>query len=155
MNQVMSQLNIRKATEADVEVIARFNRKLCRELEARELDEETITAGVKNLLSRPEQGFHLVAEQDGEVVGCSLITGEWSDWSNGVFWWIKSVYVSTSARRQGVNRKLYDFARELAKGMDDVRGIRVYIGEQNRAATVAYKALGMKELSRRMFEERF
>ncbi len=155
MNRGMSQLSIRKAGEADIQIIAEFNRKLCRELEARDLDEETILAGVGNLLKRPEQGFHLVAELDGEVVGCSLITGEWSDWSNGVFWWVKSVYVSTSARRQGVNRKLYAYARELAKSMDDVRGIRVYIGEQNRAATVAYKALGLKEMPRRMFEERF
>lgn len=155
MNRDMSHITIRPAVEADVDTIANFNRKLCRELEARELDGETIVAGVANLLERPEQGLHLVAELDGELVGCSLITKEWSDWNNGVWWWVKSVYVKPKERRKGVNRKLYDYAREMATKEDEVCGIRVYIREANRAATVAYKALGLRELSRRMFEERF
>ena len=37
-----------------------------------------------------------------------MITFEWSDWRNGVFWWIQSVYVDPAWRRQNVFRRMHE-----------------------------------------------
>ena len=43
-----------------------------------------------------------------------MITYEWSDWRNGLFWWIQSVYVAPDWRRRGVYRGLYEYVQEQA-----------------------------------------
>ena len=37
-------------------------------------------------------------ETIGMPVGALLLTREWSDWRNGWFWWIQSVYVAPEGR---------------------------------------------------------
>ncbi|MBC7805048.1 MAG: GNAT family N-acetyltransferase, partial [Akkermansiaceae bacterium] len=84
---------IRPATAADIPTLAEFNRAMAWETEHRELAPETITQGIKAFLARPDYGFYLVAEIESRLAGCLMVTFEWSDWRNGQFWWIQSVYV--------------------------------------------------------------
>ena len=147
------ELNIRRADERDVETLVEFNRAMARETEALELSAETLTAGVRSLLRRPEYGFYVVAESNGEAVGSLMITYEWSDWRDGLFWWIQSVYVRADFRRRGVYRRLYDFIRDLAAADTTVRGFRLYVEKTNEAAQHTYERLGMSESHYIMFEE--
>ena len=80
---------------------------MAEETEARSLDQATVTAGVAQLFLNSQQGFYLVAEIGNVACGSLMITYEWSDWRNGLFWWIQSVYVEPTARRNGVFRALY------------------------------------------------
>ncbi len=48
------------------------------------------------MLSDPHKGRYFVAEAAGQVVGQLGITLEWSDWRNGNYWWVQSVYVAAS-----------------------------------------------------------
>ena len=72
------------------------------ETEQRKLDPERVLAGVSSLLENPARGTYYVAEasEAGQTViaGQLLITHEWSDWRNGDFWWIQSVYVADPYR---------------------------------------------------------
>ena len=86
-------ISIRPATPEDHPRIVGFNQSMARETEGRELDTAVVAAGVARLLQTPEFGFYLIAEVDGETAGCLMITYEWSDWRNALFWWIQSVYV--------------------------------------------------------------
>ena len=70
-----------------------------------------LRAGVDAVLAEPRHGFYLVAEVDGDAVGCLMITYEWSDWRNGHWWWLQSVYVREEFRRRGIFRALYAEAR--------------------------------------------
>ncbi|NQV64980.1 MAG: GNAT family N-acetyltransferase, partial [SAR86 cluster bacterium] len=79
----------RRATPADVAAIAAFNQAMAQETENKTLATGTILAGVERMISDPSLGFYLVAEADGGPVGCLGITFEWSDWRNGLFWWIQ------------------------------------------------------------------
>jgi len=148
-----SSLTIRSATESDAETIARFNRQMAEETEEKPLDLETVRTGVQAVFDDPGRGFYLVAERAGEVVGALLITFEWSDWRNGRFWWIQSVYVQPDARRRGVYTALHRAVRRRARKTENVCGLRLYVERSNATARETYEALGMTETSYRMYEE--
>jgi GNAT superfamily N-acetyltransferase len=144
---------IRPAAAADAETIASFNEAMAVETEGKALDPATIRAGVRALLSRPDLGLYLVAEEDGRIVGQLMITFEWSDWRNGVVWWIQSVYVRPESRGRGVYRALHARVRSRALADGGVRGLRLYVERENAAAQATYRRLGMRETSYRLFEE--
>ena len=58
-----------------------------------------------------------------------MITYEWSDWRNGVFWWIQSVYVDPAWRRRGVFRRIHETVVSQAKADVKLCGIRLYVGK--------------------------
>jgi GNAT superfamily N-acetyltransferase len=145
-------LGIRRGEARDVETIVAFNRAMAAESEGRDLDAVVARAGVEGLLARPQAGFYLVAESRGQVLGSLMVTPEWSDWRNGFFWWVQSVYVRPEARRRGVYRALYARVGALARQQGDVCGLRLYVERQNLVARATYEALGMAETPYRLYE---
>jgi len=143
---------IRAARRDDAAAIARFNAAMAAETESITLDAATLRAGVEAVLDDPRHGFYLVAEVGGTVVACLMITYEWSDWRNGVVWWIQSVYVLPGARKQGVYAGLYRYIQELAQRDDHVRGIRLYVDRRNAPAQQVYARLGMNGEHYQVFE---
>ena len=146
-------LSIRKAELRDAPAITRFNTAMAHETEGKALMPERIGAGVLRLLNDPSLGFYAVAESGGAVVGCLMVTNEWSDWRNGLFWWIQSVYIEPGFRRQGVYRRLYEFIRELARAEPGICGFRLYVEKDNAAAQRTYESLGMARTHYLVYEE--
>ncbi len=153
------ELNIRKAKQnsREIEKIVDFNIRMAQETENKILDRKTISAGVENLMNHPEWGFYIVAESNRQIVGSLMITYEWSDWRNGLFWWIQSVYVIPEFRRKKVYSRLYQFVKKTAEkhSFDQnltVIGFRLYVEKSNRIAQKTYKTLGMIETSYALFE---
>jgi ribosomal protein S18 acetylase RimI-like enzyme len=145
-------MRIRLATSADATVLVEFNAAMALETEGKNLLPEVIGAGVRGLLDNPVAGFYVLAETE-RVLAALMITKERSDWRNGSFWWIQSVYVRPEARRQGVYRRLYRHVQEMAAQDPQVCGFRLYVERENSAAQAAYAALGMKETRYLVFEE--
>jgi len=152
MEPVNPEIQIRLAQESDADDLAAFNAALALETENRILPPETITAGVRNLLQHPEWGFYIVAESGGRVVACLMITYEWSDWRNGLFWWIQSVYVRPEFRRMGIYRKMYEYIRRAAIADGKVCGLRLYVERDNQKAQTTYSNLGMAKTHYLIFE---
>ncbi len=147
---------IRRAGAADIELLARFNRAMALESEDKPLELARITAGLRHLFAHPQEGHYLVAQSDNGIpVGALLVTYEWSDWRNGRFWWIQSVYVLPEHRRSGVYRALHQHVREAARQSPEVCGLRLYVERENRGAQATYLATGMSETHYRIFEEEF
>ena len=111
-----------------------------------------MNAGVKAQLTDPARGIYHVAEIRGKIVGQLLITYEWSDWRNGNFWWIQSVYVAPEFRGQGIFRALFSHVRSLARARKDVCGLRLYMDVHNGTARRAYERLGMVHTDYQVFE---
>ena len=109
----------------------------------RELEPDLIGRGVAALLNEPTKGRYWLAEQSGQVIGQIMITYEWSDWRNGMLWWIQSVYISQEKRRQGLFSTLYRHVESLARATQDVCGLRLYVENNNLRAQETYLALGM------------
>lgn len=138
-------LHIRRATPADAATVADFNARLAWESEHKRLDPAVLAAGVAAVLADPAKGFYTVAERAGEVVGQVLVTYEWTDWRNGWYWWVQSVYVRADARRGGVFRALYRHLEAVAQADPTVIGLRLYVERENTPAQAVYRSLGMEE----------
>ncbi len=145
-------LTIRRATAADEAVLVTFNTAIAWETEHKRLDPAVLAAGVRAVLADSARGFYTVAERGGEVVGQIMVTFEWSDWRNGWFWWIQSVYVREDARRGGVFRALYREIEQQAVADPTVIGIRLYFERENTRAQATYRALGMSDTEYGMME---
>jgi len=146
-------LFIRPAVEQDTGRLVAFNRAMAKETEQIDLPIETVSAGVAALMEQPQYGFYLVAEVNGEVVGGLMVTYEWSDWRDGLFWWIQSVYVLPAHRGKGIYKRLYAEVRRRAVEQGDVCGFRLYVERENQKAQETYRALGMEETRYKVFEE--
>jgi GNAT superfamily N-acetyltransferase len=150
---------IRQAKLTDTAIIADFNARMALETEQRRLDIERVRNGVHALLSDPAKGAYFIAEADANgaitTVGQLLITYEWSDWRNGNFWWIQSVYVEENFRGQGIFRTLFNYVDQLAKARKDVCGLRLYVDAHNHSARKTYERLGMKRTNYELFETDF
>ncbi len=146
---------IREADIADATTIARFNQAMALVTESLTLPDVAIVPGVKAVFADPALGQYFAAERNGEVVACLLITYEWSDWRNGLFWWIQSVYVTPESRGRGVFRELYADVYQRARDSRGVCGLRLYVESKNERAQKTYSAVGMTRSHYRMFEVDF
>ena len=144
---------IRTGEDRDADALVSFNIAMAYETEQTELQLQTVSSGVKSLLNCPGHGFYIVAEVDGEVVGSLMVTNEWSDWRNGFFWWIQSVYVDPKYRRRGIYKRLYDHIKSMAAEQGNICGFRLYVERDNTVAQNTYASLGMKETYYKMYEE--
>jgi len=150
------QFDVTDANLDDAGVIAAFNQQMAMETENKVLDTATINAGVSRMIADSNLGRYLVArDETGRVVGCLGITYEWSDWRNGLFWWIQSVYVLPETREHGVFTAMYQHVRERCLAAENVCGIRLYVERDNERAYRTYVRLGMVETAYRLMEEAF
>ena len=153
MEKMSKTIDIRVAKHSDVESLVKFNQLMAWETEQKKLDEDILFNGVSALISDNNKGFYLVAEQNDEVAGSLMVTTEWSDWRNGVFWWVQSVYISPDFRRQGIYAQLYAQVKILAEKQQDVCGFRLYVEKENLIAQKTYESLGMQPTHYLMYEE--
>ena len=148
-------LVVRAAVMTDINVLIEFNAAMALETEHKVLDPAVLSAGVAAVIAEPKRGFYLVAEHERAVVGCLMITYEWSDWRNGDWWWFQSVYVRPDYRRRGVFRKLYEEVERLAQARPDVVGLRLYVERDNAHAQRTYESLGMSESAYRLYAKAY
>ena len=134
---------IRRANADDVDIIVRFNIAMAHETESKRLDADVVRRGVASAIDDPAKGIYWLAEIAGNVVAQAQITYEWSDWRNGWFWWIQSVYVEPSHRRTGLFRTLFTRIQHEARQQSDVIGIRLYVETDNHHARATYESLGL------------
>jgi GNAT superfamily N-acetyltransferase len=160
----MNAYRIRPAETADAGLLARWAGAMALETEHKQLDATLVTAGVEAGLADPLKARYFIAMQDaplagretiGSAVGTLMLTREWSDWRNGDWWWIQSVYVAPEHRRQGVFAALYRHVGQLARATPGVIGLRLYVERDNTHAQSTYAALGMRDAGYRIFEAEF
>jgi ribosomal protein S18 acetylase RimI-like enzyme len=147
--------DIRCASADDLDVLVEFNQAMAAESEDRSLSREVLRAGISHLLAHAAEGHYLLARAQGETVGALMLTFEWSDWRNGRFWWIQSVYVRPAWRRRGVYSALHAYVRDAARADPECCGLRLYVEVDNHGAMATYRQLGMRETDYRLYEEDF
>lgn len=152
---------VRRATLSDLKTVVHFNAALARETENRILDIPILQAGVEAILRNPCKGWYAVAEKTLDrgqllIVGQILVTFEWSDWRNGNFWWLQSLYVHPDHRQKRIFRQLYDYVQAQADlDPEDICGFRLYVEENNHQAQQAYANLGFLKTVYHMYEKEF
>ena len=147
---------VRRATKSDSSTIANFQVAMAMETESKSLDIDVVLPAVESVFDETAngaKGHYYVADADGEVVGCLMITFEWSDWRNSNIWYIQSVFVSEPHRGQGVFKSLYQEVMREAKE-HQVMYVRLYVEKDNERAQKTYESLGMKQLPYLMYDVR-
>ena len=157
-------LRIREAVADDADLLARWAVAMALETENKQLDPATVSAGVAAGIADPAKARYFVAVDEAlfagretlaHAVGTLMLTREWSDWRNGDWWWIQSVYVPVEHRRGGVFSALYRDIEQRARATPGVIGLRLYVEHDNASAQQTYAALGMKDAGYRILEAAF
>jgi ribosomal protein S18 acetylase RimI-like enzyme len=148
-------VRIRKATLGDVVTIVEFNTQLAHETEGLLLDNALVRHGVEDVLADPQKGSYWLAEVNGMIVGQLLVTSEWSDWRDGFFWWIQSLFVKKEWRSRGIFQALFEFLHEQAAEHPEVCGVRLYVEAQNSRAKRVYQMIGMERTRYEVYEMDF
>ena len=151
----MTALRYREGLPSDAGPIIDFQIAMARETEDLDLDRDVLTRGVDALFSDPSLGRYFIADLDGRAASSLMITYEWSDWRNGVFWWLQSVYVDPPWRRRGVFRRLHNAVMASAQAARDVCGVRLYVDQDNQTAQTVYQHLGLSASAYRVYEQDF
>jgi GNAT superfamily N-acetyltransferase len=140
----MHAYRIREAAVDDRDWLADCAVAMALETEHKRLDPRTVRAGVAAGIADPATARYFVATvAGGTPAGTLMLTREWSDWRNGDWWWIQSVYVVPANRRRGVFAALYRHVEARARATPGVVGLRLYVERGNAAARGTYLALGM------------
>ncbi len=147
-------MNIRPATPDDLTTIVDFNILMAFETEHLALERGRVIDGVGAVLADPSKGRYIVAEIGDAVVGQLMVTYEWSDWRNGMFWWIQSVYVEQGFRGKKIFTQLYEHIKQEALAAGSC-GIRLYVEGENRTAQRTYSKMGMVPTPYDVMEEDF
>lgn len=145
-------ISIRKATVTDIPVLIDFQQRLAQETENVKLDAAVLERGLNALFQNPSKGVYYVAEEGGEVIACHLITYEWSEWRNGMVWWMQSVYVREDHRGKNVFRILYNNIIDLIRKDPGLLGLRLYVDKSNARAQKVYETIGMNGEHYTVFE---
>lgn len=148
----MVVVSIRKSTAKDIDIIAGFQQRLALETENFNLDLSTVKKGMQAMLDDPSKGTYFIAEINGEIAGCHSITYEWSDWRNGMVWWLQSVYVVEKHRKNGVFKAMFDNLKNLIAADPALAGLRLYVDKSNDRAKKVYEAMGMNGEHYSVFE---
>lgn len=157
------QVRVRQAQAGDADWLAECAIAMARETEGKALDPDVVRSGVARGLADPRRARYFIAMQAAAAghdtlarpVGTLMLTTEWSDWRDGHWWWIQSVYVLPDARRQGVYAALHAHVEALARSSRDVIGLRLYVERDNAAAQRTYAAAGLRDAGYRLFEAPF
>jgi GNAT superfamily N-acetyltransferase len=145
-------ISIRKAVAQDMPLLADFQLSLAQETENVQLDKAIVMKGLKALFDDPSRGQYYVAEYNQQAVGCHLITFEWSEWRNGMVWWLQSVYVSAEYRKHKIFSAMYNNLIRTIQDNPSVIGLRLYVDKSNEQAQQVYKAMGMNGEHYTVFE---
>ncbi|MCD4731047.1 MAG: GNAT family N-acetyltransferase [Bacteroidales bacterium] len=143
---------MRKAKQEDIPQIIKFQQQMAQETEDLTLVDQKIKKGVEAVFNDPEKGFYIVATSNSQTVASMMITPEWSDWRNGYFLWIQSLYVIPTFRKQGVFRNMYQYIKQTVVETANYLGLRLYVEENNNTAIDVYLNVGMKGSHYKMFE---
>jgi ribosomal protein S18 acetylase RimI-like enzyme len=144
---------IRRAVPADIDHVCEFNRLLAIETEGKTLDPALLRSGVAAVLADVNKGLYFLAHDNDQILGQVGLTNEWSDWRNGWFWWLQSVYITAPARRRGVCAALIEHVRQTARADANVIGIRLYVEQANAAAQAFYRKIGLEPTSYQVMEQ--
>lgn len=152
---MLPNLIIRIATRDDAGEIAKFNVLFAKKTVDKNLSLALTTEGVHQVFAKFNNGFYIIAELDALIVGLTMVTREWSDWNNGAFYCIQSIFVIHTNYEKEIHDAIFNKAKSLAKEHYDVCGVRLFVHKEDKETQKIYEELGLQKTPYITFEETF
>ena len=137
---------VRRGRPADLQSIVQLTCDLAEETEnGLKLDPATVTRGVTVGLGEEGEGAlqprYWVATVGDAVVGFVGVSPEWSDWWATTYWWVISIFVAGTHRRQGVGAVM---VQGLLAAADEgrVQTVNLRVEAENEGAQQFYRSVG-------------
>lgn len=141
---------MREARSEDLETLVAYSLREAVEAEHVDLDEDTVRNGVQAGLENPEIArYWMLEEAESGPIGSVSIFREWSDWHNGFYIWIQSMFIEPSYRGQGLMHLLLEAVFAYTREQQAVE-LRLYVHEDNQNAIRAYRRTGFVDTPYRM-----
>ncbi|MDC5707656.1 GNAT family N-acetyltransferase [Vibrio europaeus] len=101
---------------------------------------------IESRLNNNESVIFLALDDEGNGLGFTQLYPSFSSVSAARTWVLNDLFVSDTARRQGVAKKLMDAAKDM--GLEDkVKGLALETAESNKNAQKLYESLGYERES--------
>ena len=122
-------LHVRIATREDKNSIVDFNKHFAKTIMQIDLSDAKANAGVNHVFNSLTSGIYLVAELNKKIIGLCMLTKEFSDWEDGVFYAVQGIYALSD--EDAVTSMLIDKIKSIAKNDEEICGIRYYVSKDN------------------------
>lgn len=96
---------------------------------------------IESRLKNNESVIFLALDDEGNGLGFAQLYPSFSSVSAARIWVLNDLFVSDTARRQGMARKLMDAAKDMGL-KDNVKGLALETAENNENAQKLYESLG-------------
>jgi ribosomal protein S18 acetylase RimI-like enzyme len=142
------ELTLRRAATADLEWIATFRRELYAH-DPEGIDEQRDAETLLHLINKPDLGWALMIDVDGEAAGYVLVTFCFSVEFAGRFALIDELYVTPDRRGGGIGSQVLKQIEQHARGAG-IRAIRLEVERMNLGAWRLYRKHGFEAHDRRL-----
>lgn len=143
---------IRIATRDDASSIADFNVFFAKTNENKQLSLPVTAQGVRRVFNTFYNGFYIVAEKEGKIIGVSMVTREWSDWNNGSFYCIQDIFVLDEDKDSQIHDALFKKVKSMATEHEEVCGVRLYVHKDDKAGQKHLESLDLEKREYRIYD---
>jgi ribosomal protein S18 acetylase RimI-like enzyme len=134
--------SLRIAEQGDAPTLAGLICALAEEEGATPPAQDQLVALIEALIQTRFSDF-LLAEQQGQPVGCLQVNYRLSTWKAAPYAYIEDLYLVPEARGQGIGHKLLDYACQIAGARGCVEAA-LDVRPENRSARQLYARYGFK-----------
>ena len=142
---------IRNAKIEEAELIAKYNREAAVEAGNNPLNYDKSIKWVKYIIKNPNSWFFLVFEKEEKVVSILLVTFEWSDWRNGNWYLIQSVFTLPEYRKQWCFKALLKKVKNISSEDINSCWLKLEVRNDNLRAQTVYKNIWFNDSEHQVF----
>jgi GNAT superfamily N-acetyltransferase len=133
---------IRKAVMNDIDSLIEFSLEEAKEAEGLTKVSDTLRAGITAALNDSSKAIYwVIVDENDKPFGNVSALKEWSDWNDGYYWWIQSMFLSPRYRGKGYLKLLINAVKSEMKRENGLE-LRLYVHKNNKVAIRAYEKVG-------------
>jgi GNAT superfamily N-acetyltransferase len=133
---------IRKAVINDIDSLIEFSLEEAKEAEGLTKVPDTLRAGITAALNDSSKAtYWVIVDENDKPFGNVSALKEWSDWNDGYYWWIQSMFLSPRYRGKGYLKLLINAVNSEMKRENGLE-LRLYVHKNNKVAIRAYEKVG-------------
>ena len=133
---------IRKAGINDIDSLVEFSLAEAKEAEGLNKASDTLRAGITAALKDSSKAaYWVIVDENDRPFGNVSALKEWSDWNDGYYWWIQSMFISPRYRGKGYLKLLINAVKSEMHRENGLE-LRLYVHKNNKVAIRAYEKVG-------------